>query len=49
MTTPAQKGLVQAFAPRAGDPAWLADARRAPLGRLATLGLPTSDRSHVVL
>jgi Fe-S cluster assembly protein SufD len=40
--TPAEKGLVAAFAPRREDPAWLTEARRAALGRLEALGLPTT-------
>jgi Fe-S cluster assembly protein SufD len=40
--TPAEQGLVAAFAPPAGEPAWLADARRAALGRFEALGLPTT-------
>src|SRR5512138_2217271 len=39
--TPAESSLVAAFAP-AGEPAWLADARRAALGNLQALGLPTA-------
>ncbi|MFO0584275.1 MAG: Fe-S cluster assembly protein SufD [Anaeromyxobacter sp.] len=41
MTTPAHQSLVAAYAARPGEPAWLADARKAALGRLEALGLPT--------
>jgi Fe-S cluster assembly protein SufD len=40
--TPAEKGLGGAFALVPGEPRWLADARRAALGRLEALGLPTT-------
>jgi Fe-S cluster assembly protein SufD len=41
-STAAQQGLVAAFAQRPGEPAWLAEARRAALSRLEALGLPTA-------
>jgi Fe-S cluster assembly protein SufD len=41
--TAAEQGLVAAFAPPAGEPAWLAEARRAALGRFSALGLPTTQ------
>jgi Fe-S cluster assembly protein SufD len=40
--TPAEKSLLGAFAPRLPDPAWLAEARRAAIGRFEALGLPTT-------
>jgi Fe-S cluster assembly protein SufD len=36
----AETGLLRAFAAPAGEPAWLADARRAALARFEALGLP---------
>ncbi len=39
--TPAEQGLVAAFRPLRGEPAWLADARVAAVRRLEELGLPT--------
>jgi Fe-S cluster assembly protein SufD len=42
MTTAAEKALAASFAPAAGEPAWLADARRAALARFGALGLPTT-------
>ena len=42
MTTAAEKGLLASFAPARGEPAWLADARRAALSRFGALGLPTT-------
>jgi Fe-S cluster assembly protein SufD len=41
VTTPAALSLVEAFAPRPRDPAWLADARAAAFGAFTRLGLPT--------
>jgi Fe-S cluster assembly protein SufD len=38
--TAAETGLSRSFAQTPGDPAWLADARRAALGRFEALGLP---------
>ena len=38
----AETGLVRSFAAAAGEPAWLADARHAALGRFEALGLPTA-------
>jgi Fe-S cluster assembly protein SufD len=38
--TAAQTSLVSSFAPAAGEPAWLAEARQAALGRFQALGLP---------
>jgi len=40
--TPVERSLVAAFAPPAREPAWLADARRAAMGRFESLGLPTA-------
>jgi Fe-S cluster assembly protein SufD len=40
--TPAEQGLGAAFTLVAGEPSWLADARRAAFGRLEVLGLPTT-------
>ncbi|HET8541611.1 MAG TPA: Fe-S cluster assembly protein SufD [Anaeromyxobacter sp.] len=40
--TPAERSLAAAFAPRPGEAAWLADARRAALARFEALGLPTA-------
>jgi Fe-S cluster assembly protein SufD len=40
--TPVERSLAAAFAPAAREPAWLADARRAALGRFEALGLPTT-------
>jgi Fe-S cluster assembly protein SufD len=40
--TAAETSLVAAFAPAAREPGWLAEARRAALGRLQALGLPTA-------
>lgn len=40
--TAAETALVSAFAPAPGEPGWLAEARRAALGRLEALGLPTA-------
>jgi Fe-S cluster assembly protein SufD len=40
--TAAETSLVAAFAPAAREPSWLAEARRAALGRFQALGLPTS-------
>jgi Fe-S cluster assembly protein SufD len=40
--TAAETSLVASFAPAAREPAWLADGRRAALGRLQALGLPTA-------
>jgi Fe-S cluster assembly protein SufD len=38
----AETSLAAAFAPAAREPGWLADARRAALGRFQALGLPTT-------
>ncbi len=38
----AETSLVAAFAPASREPVWLADARRAALGRFQALGLPTA-------
>ena len=38
----AETSLVAAFTPGAREPAWLAEARQAALGRLQALGLPTA-------
>jgi Fe-S cluster assembly protein SufD len=38
----AETSLVASFAPSAREPAWLAEARRAALGRFQALGLPTA-------
>lgn len=38
----AETSLVAAFAPAPREPAWLADGRRAALGRFQALGLPTT-------
>src|SRR6266568_4574399 len=38
----AETGLIRSFAAAAGEPAWLADARHAALGRFEALGLPTA-------
>jgi len=40
--TPVEKSLVEAYAPDRREPSWLADARRAALGRFEALGLPTA-------
>jgi Fe-S cluster assembly protein SufD len=41
-TSVAQRSLSAAFAPAGGEPAWLAEARRAALARLDAAGLPTA-------
>jgi Fe-S cluster assembly protein SufD len=40
--TPVERSLAAAFAPRAREPGWLAEARRAALGSFEALGLPTT-------
>jgi Fe-S cluster assembly protein SufD len=40
--TAAETSLAGSFAPSAREPAWLAEARRAALGRFQALGLPTA-------
>jgi Fe-S cluster assembly protein SufD len=40
--TPASESLAAAFAPPAGEPAWLAEARGAALGAFRAAGLPTT-------
>jgi Fe-S cluster assembly protein SufD len=40
--TPASESLGAAFAARAGEPAWLVEARAAALGSFRTAGLPTT-------
>ncbi|HEX9050581.1 MAG TPA: Fe-S cluster assembly protein SufD [Anaeromyxobacter sp.] len=40
--TPVERSLAAAFAPRAGEPGWLDEARRAALARFEALGLPTA-------
>ncbi len=40
--TPVETSLLRAFAPPRREPPWLAEARRAALGRFEALGLPTT-------
>jgi Fe-S cluster assembly protein SufD len=42
IVTPASESLAATFAPAAGEPAWLVEARRAALGAFRTAGLPTT-------